>query len=73
KVRSLGLSNFDAADSLYMAALEFAKLKPAVMQIECHPYAQRRHSMRALDKEQRFFNMDYKEAEQFMLNWKMDD
>ena len=159
KVRSLGLSNFDAADSLYTAALEFAKIKPAVMQIECHPYAQRRHwqertqqdsiqlecwfplggamsngalfkdpeiikiaeahgktpaqiilrwhiqegfsaipgatdhgyitenidifdfeltpeemaAMRALDKEQRFFNMDYKEAEQFMLNWKMDD
>ena len=159
KVRTLGLSNFDAADSLYTAALEFAKIKPAVMQIECHPYAQRRHwqertqqdsiqlecwfplggamsngalfkdpeiikiaeahgktpaqiilrwhiqegfstipgatdhgyiteninifdfelspeemaAMRALDKEQRFFNMDYKEAEQFMLNWKMDD
>lgn len=159
KVRSLGISNFDAADSLYTAALEFAKIKPAVMQIECHPYAQRRHwqertqqdsiqlecwfplggamsngalfkdpeiikiaeahgktpaqiilrwhiqegfsaipgatdhgyiteninifdfelspeemaAIRALDKEQRFFNMDYKEAEQFMLNWKMDD
>lgn len=159
KVHSLGLSNFDAADSLYTAALEFAKIKPAVMQIECHPYAQRRQwqerlkndgiqlecwfplggamsngalfkepvimsiaeahgktpaqiilrwhiqegfsaipgatdhgyiaenidifdfelspeemaRMRSLDKEQRFFNMDYKEAEQFMLNWKMDD
>lgn len=42
KVRSLGLSNFDAADSLYTAALEWAEIKPAVMQIECHPYAQRR-------------------------------
>ena len=159
KVRSLGLSNFDAADSLYTAALEWAEIKPAVMQIECHPYAQRRqwaerladdsivleawfplggamsngalfkdpvimkiaeahgktpaqiilrwhiqegHSaipgatdhgyitenidifdfeltpevmneIRALDKEERFFNMDYKQAEQFMLNWKMDD
>ena len=159
KVRSLGLSNFDAADSLYTAALEWAKIKPAVMQIECHPYAQRvewakklandsivleawfplggamsngalfkdpmiqeiaaahgktpaqiilrwhiqeGHSaipgatdhgyitenidifdfeltpfemeqMRKLNKEQRFFNMDYKQAEQFMLNWKMDD
>ena len=159
KVRSLGLSNFDAADSLYTAALEFAQIKPAVIQIECHPYAQRHHwqerakqdeiqlecwfplggamsngalfkdpeiikiadahdktpaqiilrwhiqegfsaipgatdhgyitenidifdfeltpeemaAMRALDMEQRFFNMDYKEAEQFMLNWKMDD
>lgn len=159
KVRSLGLSNFDAADSLYTAALGWAEIKPAVMQIECHPYAQRRmwadklakdsivleawfplggamsngalfrdpvlmkiaethgktpariilrwhiqegHSaipgatyhpyitenidifdfeltpeemaeIRALDKEEQFFNMDYKEAEQFMLNWKIDD
>ena len=159
KVRTLGISNFDAADSLYTAALEWAKIKPAVMQIECHPYAQRLewaeklandsiileawfplggamsngalfkdpmiqeiaaahdktpaqiilrwhiqegHStipgatnhgyitenidifdfeftpfemeqMRKLNKEQRFFNMDYKQAEQFMLNWKMDD
>lgn len=159
KVRSLGLSNFDAADTLYTAALQWAKIKPSVMQIECHPYAQRKawseklandsiileawfplggemskgalfkdpvlmkiaenhgktpaqiilrwhiqegHSaipgatfhpyiseninifdfeltpeemsdIRALDKEQRFFNMDYKQAEQFMLNWKMED
>ena len=29
--------------------------------------------MRSLNKEQRFFNMDYKEAEQFMLNWKIED
>lgn len=159
KVRALGISNFDAADSLYTAALEWAKIKPAVMQIECHPYTQRLewakklaedsivleawfplggamsngalfkdpmiqeiasahgktpaqiilrwhiqegHSaipgatdhgyitenidifdfeltpfemeqMRKLNKEQRFFNMDYKQAEEFMLNWKMDD
>lgn len=159
KVRSLGLSNFDAADSLYTAAIKWAKIKPAVMQIECHPYAQRKtwaeklandsivleawfplggamsngalfkdpvlmkiaeahtktpaqiilrwhiqegHStipgatyhpyiaenidifdfeltpeemaeIRALDKEQRFFNTNYKEAEQFILNWKIDD
>lgn len=159
KVRSLGLSNFDAADTLYTAALQWAKIKPSVMQIECHPYAQRKawseklandsiileawfplggemskgalfkdpvlmkiaenhgktpaqiilrwhiqegHSaipgatfhpyiseninifdfeltpeemsdIRALDKERRFFNMDYKQAEQFMLNWKMED
>lgn len=159
KVRSLGLSNFDAADSLYTAAMEWTKIKPAVMQIECHPYAQRTkwaerlaadsivveawfplggamsngalfkdpmiqeiaaahgktpaqiilrwhiqegHStipgatdhgyitenidifdfeltpfemeqMRKLNKEKRFFNMDYKQSEQFILNWKMDD
>lgn len=159
KVRSLGLSNFDAADSLYTEALAWAKIKPAVMQIECHPYAQRKdwteklaadsilleawfplggamsngalfkdpvlmkiaeahgktpaqvilrwhiqegHStipgatyhpyiteninifdfeltpeemseIRALDKQKRFFNMDFKQTEQFILNWKLDD
>ncbi|MCM1312049.1 MAG: aldo/keto reductase [Bacteroides sp.] len=41
KVRALGISNFDAADSLYNAVIEFARIKPAVFQIECHPYAQR--------------------------------
>jgi len=29
--------------------------------------------IRRIDKEKRFFHMDYKQAEQFMLNWKMDD
>ncbi len=29
--------------------------------------------MRSLNKEKRFFNMDYKQAEQFMLNWKIED
>ena len=159
KVRSLGISNFDASDSLFNDIMEFAEIKPAVMQIECHPYAQRkewqqktrqhniqlecwfplggersngalfkdptiqkiakvhgkspaqiiirwhiqegfsvipgatRHDyikenisvfdfyltdeemaqIRSLNKEKRFFNMDYKQAEKFVLNWKMDD
>ena len=159
KVRSLGISNFDASDSLFNDIMEFAEIKPAVMQIECHPYAQRKewqqkirqnsiqlecwfplggemsngalfkdptiqkiakvHSktpaqiiirwhiqerfsvipgatrhdyikenisvfdfsltdeemaqMRSLNKEKRFFNMDYKQAELFMLNWKLND
>ena len=159
KVRSLGISNFDASDSLFNDIMEFAEIKPAVMQIECHPYAQRkewqqktrqhniqlecwfplggemsngalfkdptiqkiakvhgkspaqiiirwhiqegfsvipgatRHDyikenisvfdfyltdeemaqMRSLNKEKRFINMDYKQAEKFVLNWKMDD
>ena len=159
KVRTLGISNFDASDSLFNDIMRFAEIKPAVMQIECHPYAQRkewqektkkyniqleswfplggemshgalfkdptiqaiakahgktpaqiiirwhlqegfsvipgatRHDyikenisvfdfsltdeemqqMRSLNKEQRFFNMNYREAEQFMLKWKMDD
>ncbi len=159
KVRSLGISNFDASDSLFNDIMEFAEIKPAVMQIECHPYAQRkewqqktrqhniqlecwfplggemsngalfkdptiqkiakvhgkspaqiiirwhiqegfsvipgatRHDyikenisvfdfyltdeemaqMRSLNKEKRFINMDYKQAEKFVLNWKLDD
>lgn len=159
KVRSLGISNFDASDSLFNDIMEFAEIKPAVMQIECHPYAQRkewqqktrqhniqlecwfplggemsngalfkdptiqkiakvhgkspaqiiirwhiqegfsvipgatRHDyikenisvfdfyltdeemaqMRSLNKEKRFFNMDYKQAEKFVLSWKLDD
>lgn len=159
KVKALGISNFDAADSLYNAAIEFAEIKPAVLQIECHPYAQRNYwqnkakddhiqlecwyplggaasngilfkdpvligiakahgktpaqiilrwhiqkgfsvipgatdhgyitenidifdfsltqeemdRINKLNKEERFFNMNYKEAEQFMLNWKIDD
>lgn len=159
KVRSLGISNFDASDALFHAIVDSVNIKPAVMQIELHPYAQRaewqqkakdygiqmecwfplggamsngalfrdpvirriaeahgktpaqvilrwhiqegfsaipgaiRHdyikenisifdfiltdeemkAMRALNKEKRFFNMNYKEAEQFMLNWKIED
>lgn len=159
KVRSLGISNFDASDSLFNDIMEYAKIKPAVMQIELHPYAQRKYwqdmvrkyniqmecwfplggemskgalfkdpviqaiakahgktpaqiiirwhiqegfsvipgatrhdyikenisvfdfsltdeemaQMRSRNKEKRFFNMDYKQAEQFMLNWKIDD
>ena len=159
KVRSLGISNFDAADSLFHAIVDNSEIKPAVMQIELHPYAQRKYwqdmakkyniqmecwfplggemsngallkdptiqaiakahgktpaqviirwhiqegfsvipgatrhdyikenisvfdfsltdkemaQMRSLNKEKRFFNMDYKQAEQFVLNWKMDD
>ena len=159
KVRALGISNFDANDSVFALIMQEAEIKPVALQIECHPYAQRldirqkaaeyglqvecwfplggamsqgaimkdpvivgiaeRHkkspvqvilrwhlqeglsvipgsrnpqhiienaqifdfalsdgdmqAIRALNKEQRFFNMDYKQAEQFMLNWKMDD
>ncbi len=159
KVRALGISNFDAADSLFHAIVDHVEIMPAVMQIELHPYAQRKEwqekaakygiqmecwfplggamsngalfqnpvireiaatygktpaqiilrwhiqegfsaipgatdhgyieenisifdfsltdaemeRMRALNKEERFFKMDYKQAEKFMLNWKMDD
>ncbi|MDO4159509.1 MAG: aldo/keto reductase [Prevotellaceae bacterium] len=159
KVRALGISNFDASDSLFHAIVDNVEIKPAVFQIELHPYAQRldwrkkaqeygiqvecwfplggemsngalfrdpeickiaaahgktpaqiilrwhiqeglsaipgatRHDyikenisifdfeltdeemsvMRSLNKEKRFFNMNYEEAEQFMLNWRIED
>lgn len=41
KVRALGISNFDRAEKTYKTIMDSAKIKPAVIQMECHPYAQR--------------------------------
>lgn len=41
KVRALGISNFDASDEVWDEIMSAATIKPAVLQIECHPYAQR--------------------------------
>jgi len=41
KVRALGISNFDDSDEVFHAIVDNMKIMPAVMQIECHPYAQR--------------------------------
>ena len=41
KVRALGISNFDASDEVFNKIMSESRLKPAVLQIECHPYAQR--------------------------------
>lgn len=41
KVRALGISNFDASDEVWDEIMRAATIKPAVLQIECHPYAQR--------------------------------
>lgn len=43
KVRAIGISNFDISDTLFDQLLALAKVKPQIMQIECHPYAQRKH------------------------------
>ena len=40
KVRAIGISNFDNRMEAYNAIME-EDFKPQVMQIECHPYAQR--------------------------------
>ena len=41
KVRSLGISNFDADSAAFNRLMREATIKPAVIQMECHPYAQR--------------------------------
>jgi diketogulonate reductase-like aldo/keto reductase len=43
KVRTLGLSNFEVpgAESIYQWAVDSTEIKPAIIQMECHPYAQR--------------------------------
>ncbi|GBR74709.1 aldo/keto reductases [Candidatus Termititenax aidoneus] len=41
KVHALGISNFDANDEVFSAIVDNMKIKPAVLQMECHPYAQR--------------------------------
>lgn len=41
KVRALGISNFDANDEVFQKIMRESTVKPAVLQIECHPYAQR--------------------------------
>ena len=43
KVRAIGISNFDVNDSIFNSLVETARIKPQIMQIECHPYAQRKH------------------------------
>ena len=41
KVRALGISNFDASDEVFNKIMSESHVKPVVLQIECHPYAQR--------------------------------
>ena len=41
KVRTLGISDFDYDDHMLDDFVAAVKIKPAVLQIECHPYAQR--------------------------------
>lgn len=41
KVRVLGISNFDASDEVFDKIMRESVVKPALLQMECHPYAQR--------------------------------
>ena len=50
KVRALGISNFDNWPEAYRAIVDDMEIKPQVLQIECHPFAQRQET-RALAAE----------------------
>lgn len=41
KVRAIGISNFDVNDSIWNSIVENCRIVPQIVQIECHPYAQR--------------------------------
>jgi diketogulonate reductase-like aldo/keto reductase len=41
KVRALGIRTFADSDEAFHAIVDGMKIKPVVLQIECHPYAQR--------------------------------
>ena len=51
KVRALGISNFDASDEVWNTIMKEATVKPQVLQIECHPYAQRLEMRKKAAKE----------------------
>ena len=42
-VRAIGISDFDVNDSVFNSLVEHVDVIPQTIQIECHPYAQRKH------------------------------
>lgn len=48
KVHAIGISNFDVNDEIFNSLVLTAKVKPQVMQLECHPYAQRTYWQKKL-------------------------
>ena len=44
KVRALGISNFDNWPEAFYAIVDEMEIKPQILQIECHPFAQRKET-----------------------------
>ena len=44
KVRALGISNFDNWPAAFSAIVDDMEIKPQILQIECHPFAQRKET-----------------------------
>ena len=50
KVRALGISNFDNWPEAFYDIVDNMEIKPAVLQIECHPFAQRLETRELAEK-----------------------
>lgn len=48
KVKAIGISNFDKDEKLFDSFMKTAEIKPQIMQLECHPYAQRKYWQKKL-------------------------
>ena len=48
KVKTIGISNFDKDEALFDSFIKTVNAKPQTMQLECHPYAQRKHWQKKL-------------------------
>ena len=43
KIKALGISNFDKDEKVFDEFFKTVEVKPQIMQMECHPYAQREY------------------------------
>lgn len=50
KVRAIGISNFDNWPEAFEAIMTGSKIKPQILQIECHPFAQRLETRELADQ-----------------------
>lgn len=50
KVRAIGISNFDRSEELFDSFMAQVEVKPQMMQLECHPFAQRVYWQKKLKK-----------------------
>lgn len=50
KIKALGISNFDKDEKVFDEFFKTVEVKPQIMQMECHPYAQREYWQKRIKK-----------------------
>lgn len=50
KIRALGISNFDNWPEAFQSIIDKSEIKPQIMQIECHPFAQRQETRKLAEQ-----------------------